>query len=146
MSRKARELWLRVGLLVLVFASLTVGTWAQFAPLSFWDGFPGFGRAWVSVDGPYNEHLVRDVGGLQLAMVVVLLAALIRPGVMLVRVAALASIAWQGPHLLYHLAHVGELPMLFDRVAQSASLVLTFVVAVAVLVLARNPGIVNREP
>lgn len=129
---------IRAGLLLLVFASLLVGPWAQFAPHSFWDGFPGFGRAWVSTDGPYNEHLVRDVGGLQLAMVVLLLAALIRPEVALVRVAALASIVWQAPHLVYHLVHVGDLPTLSDMVMQSVGLVFTFVIALAVLALTRD--------
>ena len=141
-----RAWWLRAGLLLLAFASLTVGPWAQFAPASFWDGFPGFGRAWVSVDGPYNEHLVRDVGGLQLGMAVVLLAASLRPSVALVRVAALASVAWQTPHLVYHVAHVGELPALADRVAQSAGLTLTLVVAVAVLVAAWWPGWASGGP
>ncbi|MBA2343716.1 MAG: hypothetical protein H0V83_01310 [Rubrobacter sp.] len=128
----------RAGLLFLVVASLIVGPWAQFAPHSFWEGFPGFGRAWVSADGPYNEHLVRDVGGLQLAMVVLLLAAFIRPEVVLVRVAALASIVWQAPHLVYHLVHVGDLPTLSDMVIQSVGLVFTFAVALAVLVMARG--------
>ncbi len=132
---------IRAGLLFLAVASLMVGPWAQFAPHSFWDGFPGFGRAWVSADGSYNEHLIRDVGGLQLAMVVVLVAAFIRPEVMIVRVAALASIVWQAPHLVYHLVHVGNLPTLADRVVQSAGLVLTFAVALAILVSARDPAI-----
>jgi len=131
---------IRAGLLFLALASLLVGPWAQFAPHSFWKDFPGFGRAWVSADGPYNEHLVRDVGGLQLAMVVLLLAAFIRPDVVIVRVAALSSIVWQAPHLVYHLVHVGELPMLADRILQSAGLVFTFVVALAVLVLAWLPA------
>lgn len=130
-----RKELLRAGLLFLTFVSLVVGPWAQFAPRSFWDGFPGFGLAWVSVDGPYNEHLVRDVGGLQLAMVVLLLAAVIRPDAQLVRVAALASIAWQAPHLVYHLVHVGELPTLVDMVLQSVGLVFALIVALAVLVV-----------
>ena len=126
--------WLRAGLLFLLVASFSVGPWAQFAPGSFWEGFPGLGRAWVSTDGPYNEHLVRDVGGLQLGMAVVLLAALLRPTDGLVRVAALASVVWQAPHAVYHLVHVGDLPTLVDRVAQSGLLVLALVVAVALLV------------
>lgn len=129
---------IRTGLLFLVVASLMVGPWAQFAPHSFWEGFPGFGREWVSADGPYNEHLVRDVGGLQLAMVVLLLAAFIRPEVALVRVAALASIVWQAPHLVYHLVHVGDLPTLSDMAMQSVGLVFTFAIALAVLALARG--------
>lgn len=126
--------WLRAGLLFLLLASLSVGPWAQFAPGSFWEGFPGLGRAWVSTDGPYNEHLVRDVGGLQLGMTVVLLAALLRPADGLVLVAALASIVWQAPHAVYHLVHVGDLPTLADQLAQSVLLVLTLAVAVALLV------------
>jgi hypothetical protein len=100
----------------------------------------------VSVDGPYNEHLVRDVGGLQLGMAVVCFAAFLRPGIALVRAAALASVAWQAPHLVYHLVHVRDLPTLGDRVAQSAGLVITLVVAVAVLVAAWRPIRASGEP
>ena len=132
--------WLRAGLLFLLLGSLSVGPWAQFAPVSFWEGFPAFGRAWVSVDGPYNEHLVRDVGGLQLGMTVLLLAALVHPTRSLLRVAALASAAWQAPHAVYHLIHVGDLPMLADRVAQSVLLVFTLVVAVALLIVSLRRG------
>ena len=47
-----------------------VGAWALAAPRSFYDGFPmpGLLGAWVASDGPYNEHLVRDVGSLYLAL------------------------------------------------------------------------------
>ena len=137
--------WLRVGLLFLLLGSLSVGPWAQFAPVSFWEGFPVLGSAWVSVDGPYNEHLVRDVGGLQLGMAVLLLAALVRPTRSLLRVAALASVAWQAPHAVYHLIHAGDLPTLADRVAQSVLLILTLVVAVALLAASlRQDGSTRR--
>lgn len=143
-SRNVAARWgrlpVRTGLLLLLLASLSVGPWAQFAPASFYEGFPAFGRAWVAVYGPYNEHLIRDIGGLQLAMAVVLLAALLWPSVALVRVAALASIAWQAPHTVYHLVHVGDLPTLADRLAQSLLLVFTFAVAVALLFLTWSPG------
>lgn len=111
-TRKPRSarLLVRAGLLYLLLASLVVGVWAQLAPGPFWEDFPGFGYAWVSVGGPYNEHLVRDVGGLQLAVAVLLLAALLRPTTKLVLVAALSSLAWQAPHAVYHLLHVGDLP------------------------------------
>lgn len=132
--------WLRAGILFLLLASLSVGPWAQFAPVAFWEGFPGLGRAWVSTDGPYNEHLVRDVGGLQLGMAVVLFAALLRPATTLVRVATLASVVWQAPHVVYHLVHVGDLPMLADRVMQSVLLILTLAVAVALLVVSLRRG------
>lgn len=128
--------WVRVGLLFLLSVSLLVGPWAQFAPVSFWEGFPAFGRGWVSADGPYNEHLIRDVGGLQLGMAVVLLAALLRPTRPLVLVAALASMAWQVPHVPYHMLHLDDLPSFADRAAHVASLLFTFTVAAALLVAA----------
>lgn len=129
----------RAGLLFLLFASLSVGPWAQFAPLSWWEGFPAFGRGWASFDGPYNEHLVRDVGGLQLGMAVVLLAALLRPSRELVLVAALASVTWQAPHAVYHLVHVGDLPTMADGLAQSVLIVASLAVA-AWLVVAQRAG------
>lgn len=132
--------WVRSGLAFLLLASLSVGPWAQFAPRSFWEGFPAFGRGWVSADGPYNEHLVRDVGGLQLAMAVVVLAALLRPAGELLLVAALASVAWQAPHAAYHLVHVGDLPTPADRIAQSFVLVASLAVAVALLIGALRHG------
>ena len=120
----------------LLLVSLSVGPWAQFAPASWWEGFPAFARGWASFDGPYNEHLIRDVGGLQLGMAVLLLAALLRPVVALVGVAALASVAWQTPHAAYHLVHVGDLPTLTDQVAQTAGLIVALAVAAALLVAA----------
>ena len=65
---------IRVAFGYLALSSLQIGAWALFAPRSFYDGFPGAGRSWVSVDGPYNEHLVRDVGALNLAIAVLLVA------------------------------------------------------------------------
>ena len=47
---------------VIAAGSAVIGGWAQLFPRSFYDDFPGLGRAWVAMDGPFNEHLVRDVG------------------------------------------------------------------------------------
>ena len=69
--------WIRVALGYLALISLEIGVWAQFFPRSFFDHYPGLGRAWVAVDGPYNEHLVRDVGGLNLGLAAVLIIALV---------------------------------------------------------------------
>lgn len=95
---------------------VAIGLWQLLSPRTFYDGFPGFGRGWVAVDGPYNEHLVRAVGGGTLALAGVALFALVRTTPGLVRAAALGVLVAQVPHFLYHLAHVGLLPAPADRV------------------------------
>jgi hypothetical protein len=118
----------------LTFAGLLVGVWAALFPRSFADDFPGFGRVWVAVDGPFNEHLVRDVGQLSLALAVVSLAAAVTMQRTLVRVAAAAWLVNAVPHLVYHLRHLEALEP-FDRVGEIVSLALLAVLPVVVLVL-----------
>lgn len=124
---------LRVLLLLLSLNSL-IGVWAVFAPRSFYDDFPGGGRSWVAADGPYNEHLVRDFGALNLALSVLTIAA----AVMLVRslavVAALGWLAYSVPHLVYHLRHL-DVYETSDQIANVVALSLAPALAIAVLVL-----------
>jgi len=70
----------RVVLLVLALVAAYVGAWALFAPASFYAEFPGGSRHWVAADGPFNEHLVRDVGAAYCALCVLSVAALVRRG------------------------------------------------------------------
>ncbi|HEY4398382.1 MAG TPA: hypothetical protein VGO28_11990 [Acidimicrobiia bacterium] len=125
---------LRVALAVLAFVSVELGVWAAFAPRSFFDDYPGLGRHWVRVDGPYNEHLVRDFGGLNLALAVVTIAALITLGRPLVIAVAVAWLAWGVPHLVYHLRHL-DMFSTGDNVGIVAGLAAAPVLAVVVLVL-----------
>lgn len=97
--------WIRIALGYLALVSVQIGVWAQFAPRSFYDDFPGVGRAWVSVDGPYNEHLVRDVGGLYLALTVLVIAAMITLSRTLVVTVSVAVLVSGVPHLVYHLVN-----------------------------------------
>jgi hypothetical protein len=101
--------WIRIALAYLALLSLEIGVWAQFAPRSFYDHFPGLGRAWVSVNGPYNEHLVRDVGGLNLGLAAVLIVAFITLSRPTIIAAALASLLYGIPHLVYHIANTDGL-------------------------------------
>ncbi|MEO7371343.1 MAG: hypothetical protein ABI949_11215 [Ilumatobacteraceae bacterium] len=101
--------WTRIAIGYLSLMSLDIGFWAQFAPRSFYDHFPGLGRAWVRVDGPYNEHLVRDVGGLNLGLAAVLIVAFITLSRPTIIAAALASLLYGIPHLVYHIAHTDRL-------------------------------------
>jgi hypothetical protein len=101
--------WIRIALAYLALVSLEIGVWAQFAPRSFYDHFPGLGRAWVSVNGPYNEHLVRDVGGLNLGLAAVLIVAFITLSRPTIIAAALASLLYGVPHVVYHIANTDGL-------------------------------------
>lgn len=130
----------RVALGLLALVGTQVGFWAAFAPRSFYDDFPGSGRAWVSVDGPYNEHLVRDVGALNLALAVVAIVAFVTLSRAAVLAAGGAWLAYGLPHLIYHLRHLDPLDG-GDQVAVPVSLALSVVVAALVLWTGwRNPG------
>jgi hypothetical protein len=94
------------GLALLGLVGLQVGVWATLSPRSFYDDFPGGGRAWVAADGPYNEHLVRDFGALNLALTAVIAVALVSGAPAVVRAAALAWLVYSVPHLVYHARHL----------------------------------------
>ncbi|MGQ0803589.1 MAG: DUF4345 family protein [Actinomycetota bacterium] len=101
-----RDRVLRVLLVLLALGNVQVGVWATFAPRSFYDDFPGGDRSWVALDGPYNEHLVRDFGATNLAIGVLTIAALVWLTRVLVVTAGLAWTAYGVPHLVYHLRHL----------------------------------------
>jgi nucleoside-diphosphate-sugar epimerase len=94
-----------VALAVLAISGLAVGVQALFFPTSFYEDFP-FGRGWVALDPPYNEHLVRDVGGLNLGLAFVAGSAWITRRVSLARIAGIAWLLFAVPHAWYHLIHL----------------------------------------
>ncbi|NYJ05565.1 hypothetical protein [Petropleomorpha daqingensis] len=97
----------RAALALLALSAAVVGFWALFAPSSFYSSFPGLGYTWVSEAGPYDEHLVRDVGALYLALLVVTVLALLRPAAVRPWVAGVAWLVFGVPHLVFHAAHAG---------------------------------------
>ena len=80
---------------------------SAFAPRSFFDDFP-LGRGWISAgDASFDEHLIRDVGSLFLALVVVTVWCAWRREAM-----AAVAVGWlvQGVlHLGYHIGHLDGL-------------------------------------
>ena len=122
----------RLGLLVLALTNLQLGLWATLAPHSFYNSFPGAGRHWVAVDGPFNEHLVRDFGGLNLALGLLTIVALVVGTRVLVALAAGAWIVWSVPHVLYHALNLGVYSS-GDKVANMVSLSVTIVVPALLL-------------
>ncbi len=95
------------------------GVQGAFAPRSFFEDFP-FGRGWIAAQGgSYDEHLVRDVGVLFLALIIVTLWASWR-GEFMVPVATAWLVQGVG-HLADHLGHLDGLAGL-DRVGLVVSL------------------------
>jgi hypothetical protein len=119
---------------IAVFMSLTA-LQAAFFPRSFFDDFP-FGRGWVAAEGgTYDEHLVRDVGVLFLALIIVTIwSAWTGNGVVAV------AIAWlvQGVlHLWYHVGHLDGLDGL-NRIGLVASLAAIPLLALIALVVSSS--------
>ena len=129
----------RVGLAVLAVQAAMLGVWAGLAPRSFYDDFPGLGRHWVSIDGPYNEHLVRDVGWLNLALLVVTVWALVTLARSLVIATLVAWLVADLPHLVYHAANLDGLSS-SDGTAEIISLALGPAIAAALVVLVARSG------
>jgi hypothetical protein len=72
-----------------------------FAPRSFYNDVPT-----VSADPPFNQHLMSDIGGLSLAMTVVVGAAAVLMDRTLIRVALAAYLVYSVSHLLFHVTHL----------------------------------------
>ena len=128
----ARGPLVRLALAVMALVALELGAWATIAPHSFYTSFPGGGRHWVAVDGPYNEHLMRDFGGLNLALALVTIAALVVGSRALVATAAGAWLVWSVPHVAYHALNLGVYGT-GDKIANMLSLSLGVVIPVLLL-------------
>jgi hypothetical protein len=124
---------------ILAASAAFVGFWAAIAPHSFYRSFPFPGHHWVAAAGPYDDHLVRDVGGLYLSLLVVSVWALVRRSSELLRMAGAAWFVFSLPHLVFHLDHLDGLTT-FDKVGQTTSLALTLLVAAALLTLPIRPA------
>lgn len=119
-----------LALLVIAIAMLPVGVQAAFAPKSFYDDFP-LGRGWIATEGgAYNEHLIRDVGVLFLAMCIVTLWTALRS-----RPARPIAVAWlvQGVlHVVYHADHLDGYKSI-DKIGLIGSLAFVPVLALIAL-------------
>jgi AhpD family alkylhydroperoxidase len=130
---------IRVLLLALGIPQALVGVWALFFPRSFYDDFPAGTDGWVNALGPYDEHLVRDVGSLFVGLGVLLVFAAwsLRRGTVVA--AAVAWLLYAVPHFVWHVFNL-EPYATADAVANSVTLAGTAVGGVALLVLAlRRP-------
>ncbi|MDQ3571268.1 MAG: carboxymuconolactone decarboxylase family protein [Actinomycetota bacterium] len=123
----------RAVLIVLGGTQFVNGIWATIAPLSFFEDFP-FGRGWVEVLPAYNEHLMRDVGGLFLATGFLLLAAAVRLERRWVAISLISYLLFAIPHAVFHFFHL-EPYGTGDAVANALTLAATVLLPLWLLAL-----------
>ena len=91
----------RAGLILLAITDVAQGFWQYFLPRSFYEHVPT-----VALNPPFSAHLMTDVGGLNLAMAVVLGASAIIMERHLVITALTAYLVYAVSHLLFHVTHL----------------------------------------
>jgi hypothetical protein len=136
LAREQRR-WLRGGMAVVAVTPALVGIWATVSPRGFYDGFPGGGHHWVSAVGPYDEHLVRDVGALYLGALVLLVLAWAWLERRLVQAALISTAVASLPHLIYHLTALDGFSA-GDAVAEIGGLALNVVLPLGLLIVTRT--------
>ena len=128
---------LRAGLVFLLLSTLVVGAWALLAPRSFFKDFPGLGMAWVRPLPKYSEHLVRDLGGLNLGFALIFGWAAASLDRKVVQVGCLGWLMYAVPHLTFHLFHLEPLST-SEAVFQTIALGLLVLVPIVLLLRARG--------
>ncbi|MGH2875535.1 MAG: nitroreductase family deazaflavin-dependent oxidoreductase [Solirubrobacteraceae bacterium] len=131
---------LRAGLLVLSIYQALVGIWALFFPRGFYDDFP-LGHPLVGLLPPFNEHLVRDVGGFSLGFAFIFAASTVVMQYNVIRVAIIGYEFVAVPHFIFHACHLHGFPMV-DAIIQTVGLALIAALPLALLglTLGRNPS------
>ena len=104
-AQSARRVAVVVALALLALEAAEIGLWATLAPHSWYASFPGLGHHWVEGDGPYNHHLVSDVGALFLGLAVLSIVALVSRNRAFTRATGAVWAITSAPHFLYHLTH-----------------------------------------
>ncbi len=92
---------LRLSLIVLAVLAGVLGIFGVVSPHCFYRTIPG-----VDMLGPYNQHLLSDVGGFYLAFAVVFAGAASSMDRALVRMACVGFLIAQTIHFIYHVTHL----------------------------------------
>ncbi|NGY62977.1 hypothetical protein G7043_29055 [Lentzea sp. NEAU-D13] len=130
---------LRAGLAFLALVQAIIGGWPLLAPKLFYDNFPLPTNQWVAYFPPFNEHLLRDFGSLNLALCVVLVFAAVTMERRLIQAALVGYLVYAVPHLIFHLGHLSHMPFA-DQVGNVVSLVAVVLIPLALLPLTLRTG------
>ena len=128
----------RVGLGILAVIQLGTGLWQLVLPESFYRDFPT-----VDLAPPFSEHLMRDFGGANVAIGIIVAVVAVWLEKRYVVLVLLAYLAFSIPHLAFHLGHLHDASAA-DVAFQVISLGLAVVLPVVVLALV--PSAFRREP
>jgi AhpD family alkylhydroperoxidase len=130
--------WIAALLIALGAPQALIGLWALLAPRGFYDDF-GPGGGWVSTLGAYDEHLVRDVGGLFIGLGVLMIVAAVRGRRSLTLTAVAVWLIFAVPHAIYHALNLGPYTTA-DAIANAATLGWTVLAPIMVLLMLRTPA------
>ena len=128
----------RIGLGILVLVQLGTGLWQLVLPASFYADFPT-----VNLAPPYNEHLMRDFGGANIAIGIIVLVVAVWFERRYVSLVLIAYLAFSIPHLIFHLSHLHDATaaeIAFQVISLGSAVVLP------IIVLALVPRAFRTEP
>lgn len=134
---------LRVSLAIVAFSALMPGLEGTFGPSSFYASFP-LGRGWVELLPPYNEHLVRDVGGFYLAFAILFAWASVTLARALVVPLCVAWAVAATLHAIFHVTHLEGFGT-GDAIAQTTGLLAVIALPMLAIALARTPSVGRHE-
>ena len=128
------KLVLRVSLVIVAVSALMPGLEGTLGPSSFYASFP-LGRGWVELLPPYNEHLIRDVGGFYLAFAILFAWAAVTLARALIVPLCVAWSLTAVLHAYFHITHLDGFST-GDAIAQTSGLlaVIAFPVLATTLV------------
>ena len=132
MSALTRTRWIQVLLGINLVTLLPLALWPLVSPRGFYNQFPGGPYHWIDINGPYNEHFLRDFGALNAALVVILVFALWKPTTSLLQATGLALAVYALPHAIYHLSHL-DVYKSSEKFIATAPLVAQFVMGLVVV-------------
>jgi len=119
----------------LAIGPLIAGIWAVIDPLGWYKNFPGLGRHWILVEGPFDRHLVIDSGAGFLAVGVLALVAMVWAKREVIQVALVAYLFNVVPHFVYHLIHRAGGLSTTDRLLSVGNLGVEAALAVITLIV-----------
>lgn len=126
-----------VGLVGTIIIALGVGVWAYVLPREFYDHFPSVLGEWISQDGPFNEHLIRDHGAQYLALGAGSVMAVLWRSQPLYRVLGIAWGSFGVLHFAYHVTHLEHMSTQ-DAAAQMIVLAVAALLGIAIAIAPRG--------